>query len=170
MSDLDHYNSNVNYSSIANSVDGVNTILKVFAPIQYPLLDIGCGTGRFLSMLPEPDVMGIDYSPARIAEAQARYPEIEFVCEDLGVFLVGNTMRYATISMFEVLEHLLAPPSILKAVARHCDRVIATVPLNNSAKTHTVIYRSVKAVRQAFPNIKVLHVTKKNVFFEYKAQ
>ncbi len=42
------------------------------------VLEIGCGTGEFLSMINSADKTGIDFSPKMIEIAQERHPDIEF--------------------------------------------------------------------------------------------
>ncbi len=50
------------------------------------ILDVGCGWGRVLEVLPkhwEGDYLGIDFSPELIDEARSRYPTRKFICHDL---------------------------------------------------------------------------------------
>jgi SAM-dependent methyltransferase len=42
------------------------------------VLDLGCGTGRLLASLEPSEGIGVDFSPAMIADARRRYPDLQF--------------------------------------------------------------------------------------------
>lgn len=50
------------------------------------ILDVGCGTGQLLSelnrVLPEPELWGVDYSPAMIGQARLAVPAARLFCLD----------------------------------------------------------------------------------------
>ncbi|MAS93414.1 MAG: glycosyl transferase [Verrucomicrobiales bacterium] len=52
---------------------------RLVVPKDARILDIGCGSGRLLEQLPNEDVVGVDISPERIAEAKERVPRGTFV-------------------------------------------------------------------------------------------
>lgn len=69
------------------------------------ILDVGCGSGRFLSGLPE-DCDGIGVEPNKDSAAQCDSPVV-----DCSTKLTGN---YDLITYMGVLEHLEDPKSVIK--------------------------------------------------------
>lgn len=57
------------------------------------ILDLGCGTGQLTSQICKrgATVVGVDQSEAMVAEANAAYPECEFVCADARTFTVAES-------------------------------------------------------------------------------
>jgi SAM-dependent methyltransferase len=100
-------------------------------PGDEPVLDVGCGTGRFLRELnlPQQRLVGIDFSVDAAAEAWA-CNAVPAVCGALtsAPFAAG---RFAAITMFQVLEHLYDPSVYVQAAAHllHPEgRLIVQVP------------------------------------------
>jgi SAM-dependent methyltransferase len=56
---------------------------RFLVPPGRRVLDLGCGTGRLLAALEPGRGVGVDLSPAMIAEAQRRYPDLEFRVGDV---------------------------------------------------------------------------------------
>jgi SAM-dependent methyltransferase len=82
-----------------------------------PVLDVGCGTGRFLRELnlPQQRLVGLDFSVDAAAEAWASNA-VPAVCGALTSppFATG---LFAAITMFQVLEHLYDPSVYVQAAA-----------------------------------------------------
>src|SRR5262245_48009278 len=57
--------------------------LEFLIPGGLRVLEIGCGTGDLLAALKPRYGVGIDFSPAMIAEAKALYPALEFRAGDI---------------------------------------------------------------------------------------
>lgn len=81
-----------------------------FVGIGRPVCDLGSGTGRFAELLRRRGVtnyLGVDFSPAAVAEAILYVPSAEFVVDDLRTWTPdenrGSNTVYVTL---EVLEHL----------------------------------------------------------------
>ena len=80
------------------------------------VLEIGCGSGHLLELLPNRDVVGVDISEKQIAAAQARIPHGEFfvgAAEDLeldrqfDVVIISETLNYAA-DVQQIFERLHA--------------------------------------------------------------
>lgn len=102
---------------------------------QKRLLDIGCGSGRYLSRMQALGwrVLGIDASPAAASrsETESRVPVIAdvFPSEKL------SSESFDLITMWQVLEHLDRPRMALRAVRRllrPSGRLVLTVPNQDS--------------------------------------
>ena len=80
-------------------------------------LDIGCGSGRFLSLLRRYgwDVVGVDISPAAATAAQAAYGIVVHVGELDQVPLEENSFDF--VHMSHVIEHVAHPVATLQRVA-----------------------------------------------------
>jgi ubiquinone/menaquinone biosynthesis C-methylase UbiE len=59
-------------------------LLGILPPLPARVADLGCGTGTLALLLAEEgyDVTGVDFSPAMIARARAKAPDVEFVEAD----------------------------------------------------------------------------------------
>lgn len=100
-------------------------------PWDGPVLDVGCGTGRFLRELnlPQQRLVGLDFSVDAAAEAWASNA-VPAVCGALTnpPFAAG---LFSTITMFQVLEHLYDPSVYVQAAAQllhPAGRLIVQVP------------------------------------------
>jgi SAM-dependent methyltransferase len=56
---------------------------QFLVPPGLRVLDLGCGTGRLLASLKPSRGVGVDFSPAMVAEAQRRHPDLEFHVGDI---------------------------------------------------------------------------------------
>jgi SAM-dependent methyltransferase len=73
------------------------------------VLDVGCGSGQLACLLRDkglPEYVGIDFSPRRIAHAQASCPAFTFVEADVFKTSILTTDRYDAAVALEVLEHI----------------------------------------------------------------
>src|SRR4051812_10284195 len=82
------------------------------------VLEIGCGTGRFLAAAAERGhrAVGIDFSASAIAEAQAR--GVRAFCggfDELARHVGGA--RFDAVAFFHVIEHMPDPDALLSALA-----------------------------------------------------
>lgn len=78
-------------------------------PSGNPVVDLGCGTGRFARLLVDQgfDVSGMDFSPRAVEEARTYVPEAVFAVMDLRDFRVNDEIEGGTVfTCLEVLEHL----------------------------------------------------------------
>ena len=87
------------------------------------ILDVGCGTGVFLSWISRERrgirCEGIELDPERAAEARARNPEAEIQVGDATEVLSGSPGRYDLITLWDVFEHVTAPVRLLGELAAH---------------------------------------------------
>ena len=68
------------------------------------LIDIGCGDGRFISLIKNDieKILGVDLSTKAIGLARALNPEVEFQIVDINNY----TSQYDVATLIEVLEHI----------------------------------------------------------------
>lgn len=93
------------------------------------VLDVGCGVGRWSTLLASRDgeVTGIDLSPTMIAEAQRRARvmglsrQCRFAVQDLAQLDAGET--FDLIVGVTVLQHILQPQALREAVRRMADHL-----------------------------------------------
>jgi SAM-dependent methyltransferase len=94
--------------------------VEELGPDPLDVLELGCGTGEFLSLAAACGhrAIGIDFSDAAVAVARER--GLSAVCggfEDLRHH-VGADVRFDAVMMFHVLEHVATPDSIFAEIAR----------------------------------------------------
>lgn len=95
-------------------------LLQKFAPTA-PVLDLGCGTGRFLAELPaELPYLGIDCQtdPVRIAQAQCR-PHQRAICGDIGNHALHQGFPFGCIVFSEVLYYQPSTKATLKILTEY---------------------------------------------------
>lgn len=80
------------YNTLKNDYEVGQIVNNTNANSQSIILDIGCGTGNHLAKFSESDmnVTGLDISPAMIAKAEERYPQLNF---KIGDAMVENTFN-----------------------------------------------------------------------------
>lgn len=98
-------------------------------------IDVGCGTGHFLSVLkkkhPAILVTGTDFSEESIAVSKQVNEAGEFFVMDVFNIPTEQLNKYDFVICSEVLEHLLYPETALKNIlqlAKHNGYIILTVP------------------------------------------
>lgn len=71
------------------------------------ILEIGCGTGAFVPMLP-PEVLyhGLDHAPRYVARARLRHRTATFFCRDVATLPALGNDGYDVVFTFGVLHHL----------------------------------------------------------------
>jgi SAM-dependent methyltransferase len=76
--------------------------MRFIVPEGARVLDLGCGTGHLLASLKPSQGVGIDFSPAMIAEARKLHPELTFIEGDIenpaALSSLGQTFDYIVIS------------------------------------------------------------------------
>lgn len=86
------------------------------------LVDMGCGPGNSTELLverwPDGDVVGLDSSPAMLAEARKRLPNLSFTSADANTWLPDKEtgLVFANAIYQWVPEHLTILPRVLEAL------------------------------------------------------
>lgn len=94
------------------------------------LLEIGCGTGRFSAWLASTyRVLGIDRSPAMLAEMRARHPRIHAVLADAHQLPLADA-AIDLVLFITTLEFLEDPLAALREAVRVARRGLILVVLN----------------------------------------
>ena len=83
------------------------------------LLDLGCGTGNYTAELQKVAkiVMGIDISKGMIEQAKTKFPQIEFICGDVGD-LPFDSETFDGAFAIQVLHHVKDKETFLKEAYR----------------------------------------------------
>lgn len=113
-----------------------------------PILDMGCGDGKFLFLLEQrgyTDLTGVDLSPEQIDRARQWCPGARIIQGDVGEFLRENPEKFGLITGFDVIEHfrkdeLLPLLSLARGALRPGGRVILQTPNAVSPWAGTVAY------------------------------
>ena len=96
------------------------------------VLDLGCGTGSFLSYLvknPRIRALGVDPHKESLDKAPASVQKKQ---SDIMGFLKDNDKVWDLISMWGVVEHLKQPLDVLFEVRKRCKELVVCVPNVNS--------------------------------------
>lgn len=120
------------------------------------VLDVGCGVGRWSSLLAARggQVTGMDLSPTMIAEAQRRASAMNvagrcrFLVQDLAQLDVRET--FDLVLGVTVLQHILDPPALRAAVRRMSDHLapggrmvlLEAAPLHVANHCDTSVFRA----------------------------
>lgn len=67
-------------------------------PLDISLAEIGCGTGNLLAAIPAKDRLGIDISPEMVRVARTKYPDIEFIHDDVENLKTRRIFNYVLLS------------------------------------------------------------------------
>jgi SAM-dependent methyltransferase len=104
-------------------------LLRAF-PGARSLLEVGCGTGRFLGWLASTfRVVGIDRSPGMLAEMRARHPIIPAILGDAHRLPLRDG-AVDLVVLVATLEFLDDPPAALSEAVRVARRGVILVALN----------------------------------------
>jgi len=92
------------------------------------LVDWGCaqgdGTEVWASYMPADNLHGVDFSPAAIEQATARYPDIHFECCDWLAQDGGSSKIYDIVFSSNTLEHFSNPYEVLRRLVAHANKAI----------------------------------------------
>lgn len=104
------------------------------------LLDIGCGSGVFLSSLPEAiQKGGVDIDQQSIDSARKKSPQIEFICSSFETFEYAK--RVDVFTLYHVLEHLPDPKGTLERlhqIASENTALVVEVPILEKGLTNDI--------------------------------
>lgn len=115
------------------------------------ILDVGCGAGQLAAFLRDagvPRYVGLDFSPARVAQAREVCPEYRFVVEDVFRTDLLETLDYDTVLSTEFMEHVERDLEVLDRI-RPGTRTFLTVP-NFPAPAHVRHFRSAEEVAERY--------------------
>ena len=116
------------YSKIANKYDEIYQnykckleddfiidIIKKNKIHKGNILDLGCGTGKFLDWFPDTRYFytGVDISPKMIDVARHKYPEAKFTVSDMSKKNIYESNLDSIVSLFS-LSYCLKPEVVLK--------------------------------------------------------
>jgi hypothetical protein len=98
------------------------------------VVDLGCGDGGLLSLLPGMDAWGYALCPADIAGAvEARGVRAEL----LDVAAHPDRVRWGELVLAtEFFEHLADPHAVAREIARHCRGIVCSSPANETGWSH----------------------------------
>ena len=148
---LNHYNINLEYQS----VNPIETLEDAKASKSAWMLDVGCGDGR-AAVWPHKNYLGIDYSITRCRAARKRFKDATFLCASLQESLPKlATNSFDLVYCAETLEHLEDPLATWAQLLRICSgQIVATVPVNNSYKTHLTLFPTLGSLNAYEPTTK----------------
>ncbi|MBV9875302.1 MAG: class I SAM-dependent methyltransferase [Verrucomicrobia bacterium] len=95
--------------------DRLRGLFRRFVPEGRTILDIACGTGEHLRLLPEYQVAGIDLEPTFVRIANEKRPDGNFQIADMQQFDLGTKFDIL-ICLFSAIAYLLTPEAILSAL------------------------------------------------------
>ncbi|MCC5088265.1 methionine biosynthesis protein MetW [Xanthomonas campestris] len=93
--------------------------------LRGPTLDFGCGVGELLGRLPEGS-MGLEYNGATVAYCRSRGLAVDHYdgfADDWQLRVVPDSVRFESMVVSHVLEHLEAPAEIFGKLARAARRL-----------------------------------------------
>jgi SAM-dependent methyltransferase len=70
------------------------------------ILEIGCGPGNVVPYLPDSEYLGFDLSSQYIRMAKRKYPNVQFVCERVSRFTVGEHKSFDAVLALGIVHHL----------------------------------------------------------------
>ena len=90
---------------------------KFLIPKNNSILELGCATGDLIGNLSPSYGVGVDISKEMLKIAKQKYPDIEFICEDIEEFSINYKFDYiiisGTLGSVRNIQHLLQKISAL---------------------------------------------------------
>ena len=110
------YDALYRFKDYAAAADQLHTLIQQFNPNAKTLLDVGCGTGRYLEYLRNTyQVEGLDLSEDMLVIARERCPEVPFHCHNMVDFNVGHTFD-VIISLFSAIAFVKTIENVERAI------------------------------------------------------
>ena len=108
----------IGLKNFATEAAELNQIIRSECPGARTLLDIGCGTGALLAEMQRwYEVAGVDLSPAMLAVARRRLPEVLLIEADMRTFDLGRTFD-AVLCLFSSIGYMTEDGDMERAVGR----------------------------------------------------
>src|SRR6185437_5425674 len=103
--------------------------LKFLIPEGLRVLEVGCGTGDVLAALQPRHGVGVDFSPAMIAEANALHPGLEFRTGDIEDtdFVASLPGPFDIVLIADTIGSLDDCQATLESLHQHCTRTTRLV-------------------------------------------
>ncbi|MGC2770547.1 MAG: class I SAM-dependent methyltransferase, partial [Candidatus Sulfotelmatobacter sp.] len=70
------------------------------------ILDVGCGPGSMVPYLPSSEYVGFDANPDYIQQAQRRFPEAHFTCDQVNEYNLPQSEYFDIVIALGILHHL----------------------------------------------------------------
>jgi 2-polyprenyl-3-methyl-5-hydroxy-6-metoxy-1,4-benzoquinol methylase len=100
--------------------DLLSTLIEMCGDV-HRICDLGCGNGYLAGRLArlEYEVVGVDASRSGIEVGRQHHPQVDFVCDNIGVTLAHklNSGEFDLVVSSDVIEHLYRPSDLLEAAA-----------------------------------------------------
>lgn len=119
-------------------------------PPNSRVLELGCGFGDLLAGLRPGEGVGVDLSPAMVAQARARHPGLTFVCADAAGLELGRT--FDVIIFSDLVNDLWDVQQVLETARRHAAPGARFV-FNFYSRVWELPLRLAQALRLARPNL-----------------
>ncbi|MFZ1165849.1 MAG: class I SAM-dependent methyltransferase, partial [Candidatus Sulfotelmatobacter sp.] len=76
------------------------------------ILDVGCGPGSMVPYLPKSEYVGFDANPDYIQQAQRRFPEAHFTCDQVNEYNLPQSEYFDIVIALGILHHLDDPEAV----------------------------------------------------------
>jgi 2-polyprenyl-3-methyl-5-hydroxy-6-metoxy-1,4-benzoquinol methylase len=120
-----------------------------------PILDLGCGTGRFAKLLHNRGYTaytGVDFATALLSEARKYNKGQGYSFKTLDVYNAGELIeKHSLIVMLELLEHLEYDKELLEMITPG-SQVIISVP-NHESESHLRIFPDFASCKARYGDI-----------------
>lgn len=95
----------------------INNLVEKYSIPKNRALDIGCGTGKISKILADLgfETVGVDVSSSMLRVARKKYPEIDFVNQDVLKLSFSSQFDFAT-SLYDSLNYLLKYKELKRAL------------------------------------------------------
>lgn len=115
--------------------------LKFLIPPGLRVLELGCGRGDTLAMLKPSFGVGVDFSPAMIAEAKQTYPDLEFRVADIedSDFLPDLTEPFDVVLIVDTLGSVEDCQALFERLHRFCSRETRLIAVYHSHLWYPVL-------------------------------